>query len=130
MVSTLLKTGLESLKTRFGGRGMTAIVELDLPVHPRPTGRSPRSTWRARAVAHGHVSRKTRASRALPRRLSITSVWQRNFSAIWTHSTVWMRSPRNSRASTTRLAQRWFRPRSLRQRIASPMPETTSRAPR
>ena len=24
-------------------------------------GRSPRSTWRARAVAHGHVSRKTRA---------------------------------------------------------------------
>ena len=29
-----------------------------------------------------------------------------------------------------RLAQRWSRPRSLRQRIASPMPETTSRGPR
>ena len=109
---------------------MTAIVELDHPVHPRPTARSPRSTWRARAVAHGHVSRKTRASRALPRRLSIRSVWQRNFSAIWTRSTVWMRSPRNSHAWTIRLAQRLFMPRSLRQCIASTMHETISRVPR
>ena len=50
--------------------------------------------------AHGHVSRRTRAARALPRQLSITSVWRRNFSATWTHSTVWMRSPGNSSAWT------------------------------
>ena len=61
---------------------------------------------------------------------SIRSAWQRNFSAIWTHSTVWMRSPRNSQTWTTRLAQRWFRPRSLRQCIASTMHEATSRGPR
>ena len=49
---------------------MTTLAEPDLSV-ARPTARSPRSTWKARAVAPGHGSRKTRASRALPRRLSI-----------------------------------------------------------
>ena len=136
-VETLLKTGLGSLKARFGAatlgpqpRCANDCVALDQPGPPRPTGRSPRSTWRARGAAPGPGSPETRASRELPRRWSITSVWRRNFSAIWTRSTVWMRSPRNSRAWTTRIGQRWFRPRSLRPRIASPMPETTSRAPR
>ena len=114
----------------FWSSGVSAIADLDDRVHRRPMGRSPRSTWRARAVARGHVSRRTRAARALPRRLSTTSVWRRNFSAIWTRSTVWMRSPRNSPASTTRFAQRWFTPRSLRRRIASTMHEATSRVPR
>ena len=64
-------------------------------------GRSPRLTWRAHAVAHGYVSRKTRSGQALPRRFSITSVWSRNFSATWTHSTVWTNSPRSSSVWTS-----------------------------
>ena len=47
-------------------------------------------------MAHGHVSRRIRAARALPRRLSTTNVSSRNSLAIWTHSTVSKRSPRNS----------------------------------
>ena len=78
---------------------MTTIAEPDLPPRDRRRDRRDQPGER-RAVAHGHGSRKTRASRALPRRLSITSVWQRNFSAIWTPSIVWTCSPRNSRAWT------------------------------
>ena len=41
---------------------MIAALDIDLPLPARqPTARSPRSTWRVRADAHGHVSRKTRA---------------------------------------------------------------------
>jgi hypothetical protein len=64
-----------------------------------------RSTWRARAVVHGDVSRKTRAARALPRILSVKSVWPGNFSAIWI---VWMSSPRNSQAWTISTIYRWL----------------------
>ena len=64
------------------------------------------------------------------RRLLIASVWHRNFWAIWTCSTVWMRSPCNSHARTTRLVRPLFKPRSLRQRIASTMPAATWRVPR
>ena len=48
-------------------------------------------------------------ARSAPRRrcrgIVDTSGWPRSFSAIWTRSTVWTRSPRNSRAWTTRFAQ-------------------------
>jgi hypothetical protein len=55
--------------------------------------------------------------------LSTTSGWRHNFSAIWTRSIVWMCSHRNSRARTTRLAQRLFKRRLLQQCIALPMHE-------
>ena len=42
-------------------------------------GRSPRSTWRARAAAPGPGSPKTPTAPAPPRRLSSTSAWRRQF---------------------------------------------------
>src|SRR6516164_8063520 len=69
---------------------------MTIPAHSRPTGRSPRSTWRVRAVAHGHVSLKTPAFQASPRPLSPESIWRHNFLAIWMRSTAWMCSSRTA----------------------------------
>ena len=49
IVSTLFKTGLESLKSRFE-EAMTDAVKLDSELFRRPTARLPSSIWTARAL--------------------------------------------------------------------------------
>src|SRR6516164_1729160 len=73
---------------------------MTIPAHSRPTGRSPRSTWRVRAVAHGHVSLKTPAFQASPRPLSPESIWRHNFLAIWMRSRAWNARPARSLVQT------------------------------
>jgi hypothetical protein len=60
MVSTLLKTGLGSLKLRFGATTSTRLWNVTISVHPRPTGRSPRSTWSARRRAWARFAQDAR----------------------------------------------------------------------
>ena len=53
IVSTLFKTGLDSLKPRFGGRKVTALRNSMATSCRPPTAKSPSSIWKARAGGPG-----------------------------------------------------------------------------
>ena len=62
IVSALSEDGSRKSDDSFRSRGSDAPSQIStIAVHRATDGRSPRSTWRAHAVAHGHVSRKTRS---------------------------------------------------------------------
>ena len=130
MVSTLLKTGLGKSEASLRSRRMSTIVEPDRPCPSATDGEiaainlesARRRAWarfvqdaRLPGVAEAVVDNERLAAQ---------------FLGDLDDSTVWRRSPRNSHAWTIRLVQHLFMPRPLRQCIALPMREATSRVPR